>query len=348
MAKEDMYKELAEMINREDPHVIGLSVTPALLKLLSLQFTPEEAKLALQIGLTGGTLDQLSAKVGMNKDRLKQMLHTMANKGTMWIDPGKEDPIYRVLGSCAPGLSETGLFGGIRFPYDVELGKALHQVQYEWARDRLCTLGFPFAPVWAHPDVLPDDARPEENLADFLKGQDYFSVSTCPCRLSHWLVDPGNHCQHMLETCLHAGDTARWCVEHGLGRELTLDEALELLNKANADGLVHTINIEGFICNCCTDCCPLFIGFHELNTKTMVPSPFIPQVKEEECNACGDCEDICPVNAMKVDKIAEVDVDTCIGCGVCVTHCPMEALALVRRPEDKQVEMPDEVKQHVG
>jgi NAD-dependent dihydropyrimidine dehydrogenase PreA subunit len=51
---------------------------------------------------------------------------------------------------------------------------------------------------------------------------------------------------------------------------------------------------------------------------------------------------------MKVDKIAEVDVDTCIGCGVCVTHCPMEALALVRRPEDKQVEMPDEVKQHVG
>ncbi len=180
MVKEDMYKELAEMINREDPHVIGLSVTPALMKLLSLQFTPEEAKLALQVGLTGGTLDELSAKVGVNKDKLKQMLHTMANKGTMWIDPVKEDPTYRVLGSCAPGLSETGLFGGIRFPYDVELGKALHQVQYEWARDRLCTLGFPFAPVWAHPNVLPDDARPEENLADFLRSQDYFSVSFCP------------------------------------------------------------------------------------------------------------------------------------------------------------------------
>jgi len=348
MAKEDVYKELAEMINREDPHVIGLSVTPALMKLLSLQFTPEEAKLALQVGLTGGTLDELSAKVGVNKDKLKQMLHTMANKGTMWIDPVKEDPTYRVLGSCAPGLSETGLFGGIRFPYDVELGKALHQVQFEWARDRLCTLGFPFAPVWAHPNVLPDDARPEENLADFLRSQDYFSVSFCPCRLSHWLVDPGNHCEHMLETCLHTGDTARWCVDHGLGRELTLDEALELLDKANADGLVHTINIDGFICNCCDDCCPLFIGFHQLKTKTMVSSPFIPQVKEEECNACGDCEDICPVNAMKVDKIAEVDVDICIGCGVCVTHCTMEALALVRRPEDKQVEMPDEVKQHVG
>ena len=348
MATEDVYKELAEMIKRDDPHVVGVPLTPAFFKVLSLQFTPEEAQLALKIGLTGGTLDELSAKLGMNKDSLKKKLNTMADKGTMWIDPGKEDPIYRVLGSCAPGLVETGLFGGIRFPYDVELGKALHQVMYEWARDNLCTLGFPFAPVWAHPWVLPDDARPEENLADFLKGQDYFSVSTCPCRLSHWLADPGNHCKHMLETCLHTGDCARWCVEHGQGRELTLDEALELLKKANEDGLVHTINIEGFICNCCTDCCPLFMGLHQLNTKTMIASPFIPQVREEECNACGDCEDICPVNAMRVDKIAEVDVDTCIGCGLCVTHCSMEALALVRRPEDKQIDMPDEVKQHVG
>lgn len=147
MATEDVYKELAEMVNRDDPHVVGVPVTPAFLKVLRLQFTPEEAKLALQIGLTGGTLDELSAKLGMNKDKLKKMVHTMADKGTMWIDPGKEDPVYRVLGSCAPGLVETGLFGNIRFPYDVELGKALHQVLYEWARDKLCTLGFPFAPV---------------------------------------------------------------------------------------------------------------------------------------------------------------------------------------------------------
>jgi Pyruvate/2-oxoacid:ferredoxin oxidoreductase delta subunit len=196
--------------------------------------------------------------------------------------------------------------------------------------------------------VLPDDARPEENLADFLKGQDYFSVSNCPCRLSHWIVDPGNHCGHMLETCLHAGDVGRWCVEHGLGRELTLDEALELLRKANADGLVHTVNIDGFICNCCTDCCPFFNGFYKLNTKTLIPTPFMPKVDEETCSACGDCADVCPMGAMKVNEIAELDLDTCIGCGVCVTHCSTDSLILVRRPEDKQVEMPDEVKQRVG
>lgn len=346
MTTKDVYLELAEMIDKSDPHVVGLPMTPAMLKVLRLQFTPDEARLALQIGTTGGTLSQLSAKTGIDKARLKKTLETMADKGTMWIDPRKEDPVYRVLGSCAPGLVETGLFGNIRFSYDVELGKALHQALYEWARDKLCKLGFPFAPIWAHPWVLPDDARPEENLVDFLKAQDFFCVSTCPCRLSNWLAEPDNHCNHMLETCLHSGDTGRWCVEHGMGREITLDEALNLLRKANADGLVHSINMEGFICNCCTDCCPLFMGFNQLKTKTMIPSPFAPSIDKDECNACGSCIDICPVGALKMDETPVVDIDICIGCGLCVTHCPPEAIKLVRR--SKQVEVPEEVKKNIG
>lgn len=344
MTERDIYQEVLDMINRED--IVGLPNTPAMLKVLSLQFTPEEAELALKIGLTGGTLDQLAAKIGMDKELLRKKLWTMADKGTMWIDPRGENPVYRVLGSAAPGLIETGMFGNIRFPYDVELGKALHQAVVEWARDRLCKLGFPFAPIWAHPFVLPEDAKPEENIAEFLKNQDYFSVSSCPCRLSHWLNDPGNHCTHMLETCLHSGEAARWFVQHGQGREITYEEALELLKKANADGLVHSININGFICNCCTDCCPLFIGFYRFNTKTMIPSPFIPEVSEADCVACGDCADLCPVKAITVDRMAVIAPDTCIGCGVCITHCPSGAMKLVRRPQP--IAMPDDVAKHVG
>lgn len=345
MTEQDVHQALLEMINRED--VVGLPETPAMLRVLQLQFTPEEAQLALKIGLAGGTLDELSSKLNVDRETLRTRLNTMADKGTMWIDPGHQDnPNCRVLGAAAPGLSETGIWGNIRFPYDVELARNMRQVMWEWARDRLCKLGFPFAPVWAHPWALPSDAKPEENLAEFLKSQEYFSVSFCPCRLSHWISDPGNHCEHMAETCLHTGDTGRWCVEHGQGREITYEEALDLLKRANADGLVHTININGFICNCCDDCCPMFVGFHQFNTKTLIPSPFIPQIDEDNCVACGDCEKICPLGAAKVDDIAVIDPDICIGCGVCVTHCPSEAMALVRRAE--QVEMADEVKKHVG
>ncbi|MCP4611566.1 MAG: 4Fe-4S dicluster domain-containing protein [Planctomycetes bacterium] len=347
MAQKDIYQELLDMINRED--VVGLPDTPAMIKGLKFQFTLEEADLALKIGLAGGTLEELSAKLGVEKDTLFKQLWTMADKGTMWIDPGGvANPNCRVLGAAAPGLSETGIWGNIRFPYDVELAKNMHEVMWEWARDKLCTLGFPFAPVWAHPWVLPDDAKPEENLAEFLKSQEHFSVSFCPCRLSHWIADPGNHCEHIPETCLHTGDTSRWCVEHNQGREITYEEALDVLKKTNADGLVHTININGFICNCCDDCCPLFMGFHKLNVKTMVPSPFMPKIDENTCIACGDCADLCPVKAIKVDNIAVVDSETCIGCGVCITHCPSESMALERRPDSEVAQIPDDVKQHMG
>jgi len=329
MPDKDVYEELAEMVDKND--VVGVPLTPAFLKVLRLQFTPEEARLALQVGLSGGTLDQLSAKTGADKAKLRKSLRTMADKGTMWIDPGKEDPLYRVLGSAAPGLVETGIWGNIRFPYDVELGKAMHQVIYEWARDKLCKLGFPFAPVWANPQALPDDALPTENLVEILRQQNHFSVSSCPCRLSHWLADPGNHCQHLLETCLHTGDVSRWCVEHGQARQITCDEAVQLLQKCNANGLVHTININGCICNCCRDCCPMFIGLHKLGSKTLIPSPFMPQIDQETCNACGACADACPVDAMKVDGVAQADAVLCIGCGVCVPTCSVEAIRLRRR-----------------
>ena len=345
MENEKLYQEVAEMINRDDPLIVGVSITPAFLKLLSLQMTSDEARLALQVGLKGMTLDEIAAKTGKKKDVLKKMLNTMADKGTTWIDPGKADPKYRLLGSCAPGFTETGLFGNIRHPYDLELAKVLHQVMYEWARDKLCKLGFPFAPVWAHPWVLPKDAKPEENLVDFLKSQNFYCVSTCPCRLSNWISNPDDHCGHMLQTCLHSGDTGRWCAEHGLGKEVTLDEALELLRKANAEGLVHTINIQGFICNCCTDCCPLFMGYFKLKTKTLIPSPFIPVIDEKKCTACGSCIDMCPVKALELEDIAKVNIDTCIGCGVCVTHCDPKAIKLVRRAQ--QVAIPDDVKGHI-
>jgi ferredoxin len=108
---------------------------------------------------------------------------------------------------------------------------------------------------------------------------------------------------------------------------------------------VHTINIEGFICNCCTDCCPLFVGFHKLKTKTMIASPFIPTIDEDKCNACGSCIEICPVKALELEDIAKVDTDTCIGCGLCVTHCSPKAIKLGRRAQ--QVAVPDDVKGHI-
>jgi electron transport complex protein RnfB len=327
MEKEDVYQQLADMIDEED--IVGMAKTPALLKLLSLQFTPEEAGLALQVHLTGGSLDEIAERSGIKKDKLKDMLNTLADKGTVYIDPG-DNPTYKVVGSAAPGLIETGLWGNIKYPFTVELGKAINQVLKEWSEEKLCKLGFPFAPVWAGMAALPEDAQPAENLAEVLREAGHWSTSPCPCRLSQWLVDPGNHCDHILETCIHTGDLSRWAVEHGMAREVTYDELVDLLRKCTEDGLVSTLNINNCVCNCCNDCCAIFHG-QNLGVQVFIPSPFMAQVDEDECTACGNCSERCPVSAIEVDDVAVVNRDECLGCGVCVPTCSSESLRLVRR-----------------
>ena len=51
-------------------------------------------------------------------------------------------------------------------------------------------------------------------------------------------------------------------------------------------------------------------------------------VNKDECTACGACADVCPVEAITVDDVAEVDPDLCIDCGACVAVCPVYAITL--------------------
>ncbi len=330
MDNDAIYRKLAEMIDEQD--LVGGPVTPSMLRLVKLQFTPEEADIALKITLKGGTLKELSGRLAMHKDKLKRVLMTMADKGTIIYDPADEDPVYRCVGMTAGGLTETGMWGGVRFPFSVQLGTELHQLMKDHAEGALAKLGFPYTPVWAGMLALPDDALPEENLAEVVRDAGYWSVSLCPCRTSRALVTPADTCKHMMQTCVHTGALSRWTVKHGMARELTYEELVELLKRCNEDGLVHTINLLGQICNCCEDCCPIFHTY-KMGAPTFIPSPFIAHVDTETCNACGTCADRCPVKAIVVNDCATVDADKCLGCGVCVPTCQTGAIELVRRPK---------------
>jgi len=58
---------------------------------------------------------------------------------------------------------------------------------------------------------------------------------------------------------------------------------------------------------------------------------FLPVVDEENCDGCGKCANVCPVEAMTLvsandphkpkKKKAKVDESICLGCGVCVRAC---------------------------
>lgn len=48
------------------------------------------------------------------------------------------------------------------------------------------------------------------------------------------------------------------------------------------------------------------------------------------CLACGDCANVCPVNAICIeDGVARVNRNLCIGCGLCVKQCPKDIIKLI-------------------
>ena len=334
MNNNDAYESILEMYEGK-PFTVS-KVADSLLEVLRFQFTPEEAELAVKVGLKGGKLDEIQARTGIEKNKLKKMLNTMADKGTMWIRPGKEDPTYRTIGVAGPGLLETGGWGNIRFPYSVQLMKALYEFQLDFATKILAKIPFSVAQVWTTPAALPADAEPNQNVAERIKEAGYWGVSTCSCRLPHWIADPGNHCDHLVETCLFLGDMARWGVEHGMCREITYQNAIEILQKCNEEGLVHTYDPNEFICNCCPDCCVLQVGNREPGAKVLQPSEFVAQIDESTCNACSNCADRCPFGAIEVNAHALVDINKCLGCGVCFPTCSTDAIHFVRRAKAEE------------
>lgn len=60
-------------------------------------------------------------------------------------------------------------------------------------------------------------------------------------------------------------------------------------------------------------------------------SGYAVEFNEKKCRYHGRCAEVCPVDAITVDKekrAFEYDKDACIGCGLCAEHCPEKALSL--------------------
>ncbi len=195
--------------------------------------------------------------------------------------------------------------------------------------------------VEAESQALPyDDAR------EMVEEGKSFQVMDCICRKEARILGKG--CDHTLENCLlissdeDAFDLFYW------GRSITKQEALEIVENAEKEGLVHTtLNYANDsmrnLCNCCSCAC---FQLHIINNldqlNGLARSQFNAQIDSALCDQEGACAEACPVDAISEGENAYcVDLERCIGCGVCVTACPTHAVSMVLKPEDARTTPPN-------
>jgi ferredoxin len=54
-------------------------------------------------------------------------------------------------------------------------------------------------------------------------------------------------------------------------------------------------------------------------------------IHTEECTGCGVCADVCPNDAIRIDKQAVVDPGRCTACAACVSACPNGAIIITQQ-----------------
>ncbi|MBI9067114.1 MAG: FAD-dependent oxidoreductase [Salinivirgaceae bacterium] len=146
-----------------------------------------------------------------------------------------------------------------------------------------------------------------EEVSKYLNDSDIFSVSDCACRASREAMDEG--CGHLKEDmCIQLGHAAEYYIRTGRGREISREEAIEIIKKAEDNGLMHSIpNTDGpgkthAICNCCGCGCFSMRLSNLWTNPDMVRSNYVSEVDAEKCVACGECVENCPSNALKLGQ----------------------------------------------
>jgi NADPH-dependent glutamate synthase beta subunit-like oxidoreductase len=149
-----------------------------------------------------------------------------------------------------------------------------------------------------------------ETISHYIDTAEDISVAPCSCRVSRRLMNEG--CGHLeQDMCIQFNKGARNFIHNGHARRITKEEAYAIVKKAEDNGLMHEIpNFDGngkthALCNCCGCSCFSLRTGEYFHTATMVRSNYISHVDPDKCVACGECVEVCPMNALRLGERLE-------------------------------------------
>ncbi|MCJ7663855.1 MAG: 4Fe-4S binding protein [Desulfobacterales bacterium] len=337
MAKE-VYRKLQEQL---DQYSVGFPATDSgvEIKILKKLFAEEEAEIALHLSMALETPESVAQRTERDPVAMAILLDRMADKGLVfrWRRSGtvKYGAIPFILGIYEYQLKSM----------DQELAQMFEDYLQEAFQKNLTglkpsilrTIPIHRSVNVAHPVATYEDSR------EIIKRKKLIAVANCICRVQQDMI--GHRCDKPREVCFSFGSAAQYYLDLGMGRQVTAEEALTILDRCEEAGLVNqpanVIN-PGGMCNCCGDCCPVLRVIKKYPRPVeMVLSNYYAVVDTDACTACEACLERCQIGAISIDdEVAEINLDRCIGCGLCVTTCPTKALRLELKPEGQRYTPP--------
>ncbi|GAB6096212.1 FAD-dependent oxidoreductase [Desulfatiferula olefinivorans] len=146
-----------------------------------------------------------------------------------------------------------------------------------------------------------------EEISGYINSATWISVSDCSCRTAREVMGEG--CGHLKEDmCIQLNYAAEYYIRSGKGRQITKDEAFEIIRRAEDNGLMHSIpNVEGpghthAICNCCGCGCFAVRNAAMYRNTDFSASNYQARVDVDKCVACGECVETCPTNALTLGQ----------------------------------------------
>jgi NAD-dependent dihydropyrimidine dehydrogenase PreA subunit len=287
--------------------------------------------MACRLGPIPETAGEIAGRLGRDPGEVSDLLHRMSRKGLILRMKEKEQARYMAI-MFVVGILEFQLNR-----LDRELCEMLDEYMKEGFHREMTRHATPqLRVVPVQESLAPQmEIQPYDELRKILESQKTIVLAECICRKKSAIL--GHPCSKPLENCFVFGALGEYYVENGLGREISLEEALGILRKNEEAGLVPSpANAQrvGGMCSCCGCCCGMLkaIKMHP-HPSSVVKSNYYARVDQDLCSGCGACLERCQMEAVYLeDDWAVIDLKRCVGCGLCVTTCPTKAMSLRPKP----------------
>ena len=341
------YSQLSDRLNRFPQ---GAPPSELLFEILKMLFSEKEAELAALLPIKPFNAEQASKIWKMDLTKTRHILERLASRAILVDIERNGESVY----TLPPPMAGFFEFSLMRVRDDIDqkvLSELFFQymnVEEDFIKD-LFTRGetqlgraFVNEPALSNENAL--HVLDYERATQVIEDAHHRAIGLCYCR--HKMEHAHQACDAPQDICMTFNNSAASLIKHGHARSVDKSECLDLLNLAYDNKLVqfgeNVRESVNFICNCCGCCCEAMIASRRFAFHNPVHTTnFLPEIYADECNGCGKCVAVCPVEAMTLVssnnpdkpkmKMVRLDADICLGCGVCVRACTRNSLSLKSR-----------------